>query len=245
LDTIPTSTTPRSTNRRLAALAVALCCAFASLEAQTRRPAPKRPAAPAPAPVIKTEPAMMTCPQVLGEGVRTKRQFCDVLIGRDPAGGILITLPPHAGTLTLTFDLHNRHTYSEELVRTGKAYSRYTATIGVLTLDNTLISRAIVQNEFRTQADLVDRISGGGGASGLKAVAPTGTEPVSILIPEETMQVSILGEKLSVVRPDNTDTFNATGRPMAIISNVMVEYKPPPPKPVRRPAARHPATPKK
>ena len=121
---------------------------------------------------------MMTCPQVLGEGVRTKRQFCDVLIGRDPAGGILITLPPHAGTVTLTFDLHNRHTYSEELVRTGKAYSRYTATIGVLTLDNTLISRAIVQNEFRTQADLVDRISGGSGASGLKAVAPTGTEAV-------------------------------------------------------------------
>jgi hypothetical protein len=237
LDTIPTSTTPRSTSRRLAALAVVLWCAFASLEAQTRRTAPRRPAAP-PAPAVKTEPAMITCPQLLGEGVRTKRQFCDVLIGRDPAGGILITLPPHAGTVTLTFDLHNRHTYSEELVRAGKAYSRYTATIGVLTLDNTLIARAIVQNEFRTQADLVDRISGGGGASGLKAVAPTGTEPVSIVIPEEAMQVSILGEKLSVVRPDNTDTFNATGRPMAIISNVMVEYKPPPPKPARRPARR-------
>jgi len=219
---------------------------FASLEAQTRRTAPPRPAAPAPAPASKIEPAMMTCPQVLGEGVRTKRQFCDVLIGRDPAGGILITLPPHGGPVTLTFDLHNRHTYSEELVKTGKAYSRYTATIGVLTLDNTLISRAIVQNEFRTQADLVDRISGGGGASGLKAVAPTGTEAVSIVIPEEAMQVSILGEKLSVVRPDNTDTFNATGRPMAIVSNVTVEYTPPPPpRAARRPAARRPATPKK
>lgn len=185
---------------------------------------------------------MVTCPQVLGEGVRTKRQFCDVLIGRDPAGGILIALPPHAGTVTLTFDLHNRHTYSEELVRTGKAYSRYTATIGVLTLDNTLISRAIVQNEFRTQADLVDRISGGSGAAGLKAVAPTGTEAVSIVIPEEAMQVSILGEKLTVVRPDNTDSFSAVGRPMAIVSNVMVEYRPPPPpRPARRPAARRPA----
>jgi hypothetical protein len=219
-----------------------VCCAFGSLEAQTGRTAPRRPAAPAPPPASKTEPAMMTCPQVLGEGVRTKRQFCDVMIGRDPAGGILITLPPHAGTVTLTFDLHNRHTFSEELVRTGKAYSRYTATIGVLTLDNTLIARAIVQNEFRTQADLVDRIAGGSGAAGVKAVAPTGTEAVSIVIPEAAMQVSILGEKLSVVRPDNTDTFNATGRPMAIISNVMVEYKPPPPpKPARRPAARRPA----
>ena len=169
---------------------------------------------------------MVTCPQVLGAGVRTKRWYCDVLIGRDPAGGILVTLPPHAGPVTLTFDLHNRHTYSEEQVSANRAYHRYTATIGVLTLDNTLVSRAIVQNEFRTQADLVDRITGGSGASGLKAVAPTGSEPVSIVIPEEAMQVSILGEKLSVVRVDGDDTFSASGRPMAVISNVMVEYPP-------------------
>ena len=225
-----------------AALTVGVCLSAPPLYGQTRRPAPRRPAAPA-APVTKTEPAMLTCPQMLGEGVRTKRQFCDVLIGRDPAGGILVTLPPHTGTVTLTLDLHNRHTYSEELVRTGKAYRRYTATVGVLTLDNTLISRAIIQNEFRAEADLVDRISGGSGASGLKAVAPTGTEPVSIVIPAEAMQVSILGEKLSVVRPDNPpDNFSAIGRPMAIISNVMVEYRPPPPpRPVRRPPARRPA----
>ena len=188
----------------------------------------------------------MTCPQVLGAGVRTKREYCDVLIGRDPAGGILVTLPPHTGPVTLSFDLHNRHTFSEEQVRLNRAYHRYTATIGVLTLDNTLVSRAIVQNEFRTQADLVDRITGGSGASGLKAVAPTGTEPVSIVIPEEAMQVSILGEKLSVVRVDGDDTFSASGRPMAVISNVMVEYKPPPPpRPARRPAARRPAAPAK
>jgi hypothetical protein len=185
---------------------------------------------------------MMMCPQVLGEGVRTKRSYCDVLIGRDVAGGILITLPAHTGPVTLSFDLHNRHTYSEELVKTNRGYSRYTATIGVLTLDNTLVSRAIVQNEFRTQADLVDRISGGSGAGGLKAVAPTGTESVSIVIPEEAMQVSILGEKLSVVRVDGNDTFSVPGRPMAIISNVTVEYRPPPPaRPARRPAARRPA----
>jgi hypothetical protein len=218
------------------ALALGVCLA-APADAQTRRTAPRRPAAAQPA--TKTEPAMMMCPQVLGEGVRTKHTYCDVLIGRDVAGGILITLPPHSGPVTLTFDLHNRHTYSEELVKANRAYSRYTATIGVLTMDNTLVSRAIVQNEFRTQADLVDRISGGGGVGGLKAVAPTGTESVSIVIPEEAMQVSILGEKLSVVRPDNVDNFNASGRPMAIISNVMVEYGPP--RAVRRPPARRPA----
>jgi hypothetical protein len=33
----------------------------------------------------------------------------------------------------LTFDLHNLHLYSEELVKARRAYARYTATIGVLT----------------------------------------------------------------------------------------------------------------
>jgi hypothetical protein len=235
-------TTPRSTSRRAWALAALLCCALTPLTAQTRRTTPRRPAPPPP-PALKTEPAMMTCPQVLGEGVQTKRLYCDVLIGRDPMSGILVTLPPHTGPVTLSFDLHNRHTYSEELVRSKRAYSRYTATIGVLTLDNTLISRAIVQNEFRSEADLVDRIGGGSGTSGLKAVAPTGTEPVSIAIPEEAMQVSILGEKLSVVRVDGPDNFNAPGRPIAIVSNVMIEYRPPP---VRAPArSARPPAPKK
>ena len=30
---------------------------------------------------------MVTCPQVLGQGVRTKRQYCDVLIGETRRAG--------------------------------------------------------------------------------------------------------------------------------------------------------------
>ena len=55
-------------------------------------------------------------------------------------------------------------------------------------------------------------------------------------------QVSVLGEKLSVMRPDGVDNFNGPGRPIATISNVMLEYRPgPPPKkaPVK-PAAKAP-----
>ncbi len=198
--------------------------------AQTAKP-PATPAAPA----TVTEPAMAVCPQVLGEGVRTRRVFCDVLVGRDPAGGILVTLPPHTGPVTLQFDLHNRHVYSEDLVKANRAYHRYTASIGVLTMDNTLISRAIVQSEFRAASDLVDRVSGGGGPGGLKAVAPTGTEPITVVIPAEVEQVSILGEKLDVVRIDGPDNFSAAGRPMALVSNLTVTYQPPPPpRPARR-----------
>ncbi len=199
---------------------------------QTKRPPARKPAAPAPAPVTK-EPAVFHCPSLLGEGVETKRSFCDVLTGRDQAEGIIVAIPAHTGPVTLTFDLHNRHTYSEELVKTNRGYRRYTATIGALTADNTLLSRAIIQNEFRTQADLLDRVGGGAGPGGVKAVAPTGLETITLTIPAEENSVSILGEKLSVIRPDGTDNFSAPGRPVALVSNVMLEYRPAPP---RRPA---------
>ena len=133
------------------------------------------------------------------------------MTGRDPAAGMLITLPPHRGPVTLTFDLHNRHTYSEEQMKANRAFARYTATIGVLTMDNTLISRAVVQNEFRKAADLVDRIGGGAGPGGVKAVAPTGSEHITITIPEEENQVSLLGEKLTVERADGSATYTLAG----------------------------------
>jgi hypothetical protein len=178
----------------------------------------------------------MMCPNPLGQGVQTGTTFCDVLTGRDPADGILVDLPPHVGTARISFDLHNRHMYSEELIKSNRAYRRYTATIGVLTMDNTLLSRAVVQNEFRAASDLIDRIGGGAGPGGVKAVAPTGTEAVSIEIPEGEDRVSILGEKLLVERLDGTDNFTLPGQPVAIISNVMLEYRPAPPK--RAPAPR-------
>lgn len=209
--------------------------------AQTRRPA-RRPATP-PAPALKKIAPEMICPTPLGPGVNTNQNFCDVMIGRDPAAGILIKLPPHRGSITLTFDLHNRHTYSAEQVKAGRAFTRYTATIGVLTMDNTLISRAVVQTEFRTAADLVDRVGGGAGPGGVKAVAPTGVEAISVAIPDTEDEVSILGEKLMVERADGNATYTQSGRPIADISNVMIEFRPGPAKPA--PKTQKPAGPRR
>jgi hypothetical protein len=219
--------------RRRCLTLIALLAA-SPLEAQSGR---SRKPAPPPPPV--TMPADMTCPTPLGQGVQSKRAFCDVLSGREPSEGIIVRLPPHRGPATLRFDLHNRQTYSEEQVKANRAYARYTATVGVLTMDNTLITRAVVESEFRTARDLVDRIAGGAGPGGVKAVAPTGTEPIVVMIPEAETQVSILGEKVTVDRLEGNATYTSPGRPIAVISNVTVEYQPPPPKPPpKRPAAR-------
>ncbi|HEY6212467.1 MAG TPA: hypothetical protein VIW45_09290 [Vicinamibacterales bacterium] len=209
------------------ALVVAMLALAIPAFGQGRKPAARKPAVPPPAASKKETPEII-CPNELGVGVKTRLRFCDVMTGRDPAGGIRIALPPHRGPVTLTFDLHNRHTYSEEQVRAKRAYARYTATVGVLTMDNTLISRAVVQNEFRTAADLVDRVGGGAGG-GVKAVAPTGSESITISIPETENEVSILGEKLTVERQDGSATYTQPGRPVADVSNVMIEYRPAPP----------------
>jgi hypothetical protein len=194
---------------------------------QTRRkpskPAPKPPAA-------REEPANVRCPALLGAGVKSGREFCDVLTGREPAEGVLIAIPPHTGPAIVSFDLHNRHTYSEQQVRAGKGFVEYSATIGLLTLDNTLVSRAVVRSSFRTAADLVDRISGGAGPGGVKAVAPVGTEAIQIEVGPNVNEVSLLGERLAVEQLDGRETFTAPGRPIAIVSNVRVEYRPAPPK---------------
>jgi len=218
---------------RRALIALIAAASIAPLVAQTRKPPATRRPPPAAAP--KTEAPEITCPAPLGVGVKTKLSFCEVLAGRDPAGGVLIRIPPHRGPATLTFDLHNLHLYSEEQVKAKRAFTRYMATIGVMTMDNTLINRAIVQNEFRTAADLVDRVGGGAGPGGVKAVAPTGREPVAIAVDEADEQVSLLGEKLTVEGMTGApQTFSQPGRPIAVISNVMVEYRPAPPKPQGR-----------
>ena len=223
-----------------AAIALALAAPAASQTAAPKKPAARSAAKPA-APRRVSEPGEVTCPNLLGVGVASQLQFCDVLTGRNPAEGVIIRLPPHRGVLTLNFDLHNRHTYSEEAVRAGKAYANYTATIGALAMDGTLISRAVVRSEFRSAKDLLDRISGGAGPRGLKAVAPVGTERIAIDVPENVDTVSLLGEKLTVLGRNGTETFVAVQRPIAAVSNITVDYQPgaqPPVKPAPKPTVK-------
>src|SRR5262245_8270577 len=89
-------------------VAAAMLVAVATPIAQTRRSTAK----PAPPAAMVKEPAKVNCPQALGQGLQTSRAFCDVVITRDPAEGVIVQLPAHTGAVTLTFDLHNRHTYS-------------------------------------------------------------------------------------------------------------------------------------
>jgi hypothetical protein len=204
-------------------LSCALTLSAESVDAMQGRRATKPK--PAPPPAMKTEPAQVKCAELLGTGAKTGATYCFVLAGRDPAEGVIVNLPPHTGEAILTFDLHNRHTYSEEEMRAGRKYAKYSAVIGVLTMESELLERGAVQSEFRTAADLYERITGGAGPGGVKAVAPLGREQVSIRVPQAVDQVSLLGEVLEAVTAAGRETA-AAGRPVALVSNMTVQYRP-------------------
>jgi len=225
--------------RVLTLLAVALMF-VASADAQTRkrttpaRKAPAKKAAPKKpvAPTKKIEPAVVTCPAQLGMGVGSKLEFCDVLTSRTAPEGVRIAIPPHKGEATLLFDLHNRHTYSEQLVKAGRGFADYTATIIVASMDGYVLGRGVVNSQFRTVKDLLDRVSGGAATGGVKAVAPIGS------VGADVTEVSLVGEKLTVRTLDGVENYTSPGRPIAVVSNVQVEYVPgPAPKaPAAKPA---------
>lgn len=217
--------------RRCAALAVALAILTAPAAAQRRRPAAKRK--PPPPPPLQVAAAQLQCPEPLGTGVRTGASYCFVLAGGDPAQGAIVTIPPHTGTAALTFNLHNRHTYSEEEMRTGRTFAKYNAVIAALTLKGVLLGRGAVQTEFRSAKDLFERIKGGAGPGGVKAVAPLGNEFVRIEIPQDVNEVSLLGELFEGMTALGRET-TSPGRPVAVVSNVQVEFRAATAKPATR-----------
>jgi hypothetical protein len=179
----------------------------------------------------------MQCPSILGNGLQTQRLYCDVLGGPDPGGALRVTLPPHAGPLTLFFTLHNRQTYSESEVKAGRAFARYTATVQVAAATGETLGEAVVQSEFRTERDLVERIAGGAGG-GPKAIAPTGSERVVFTVPEGVLEVALVGARLTIERVGGTEVVTAPGRPYVVVSGVEIEYRPAPPPPPPRPQRR-------
>jgi hypothetical protein len=190
----------------------------------TRRPA-RPPVKPAPTELVREQP-LMQCPSILGNGLTTQRLYCDVLAGTDLASGLRVNVPPHTGPATLYLVLHNRQTYSESEIKAGRGFARYTATLRLVSGTGDLIGTAIVRSEFRQARDLVERIGGGAGPGGVKAVAPTGSEPVALEIPEAVTEVVLLGDRVRIERLDGSEEILTPGRPIAVASQIEIEYRP-------------------
>lgn len=167
------------------------------------------------------------CAADLGTGVKSKRRFCDVIVSAVPAESVTVPLPARTGTATLLFDLHNRFTVPVVTGQPLLAYQRHEAVVTVIRPNGVVISKAAAIREFRATTDLFDLIAGGGRPGGYKAIAPGPAESIRVAIPAGLTSVGITGLRLSVrTSAAGPEVFDTPGRPVAILSNVRVEYRP-------------------
>jgi hypothetical protein len=170
--------------------------------------------------------AESTCAAQLGSGVKSQRPFCDVLIGSSPDESVGIAIPPYTGTATLQFDLHNRFTVPAIMVPGPLTFARHEALVSVIRPTGAVIGKAAVVREFRDLTDLFDQIGGGSNPGGVKAVAPGQAESIRVVVPAGLASVGIVGTRLTVLTRMSQEVFDTPGRPVAIVSNVRVQYRP-------------------
>ena len=198
--------------------AIAIIAAMTTLHAAQTKPATAKPAQ------RSTQDA--TCVSELGAGIESKRRFCDVLVGKAAAESVLLRIPPHSGPATLSFDLHNRFDLPLPSVSAANAYARHDALIAVIRATGQVLGRATVMKEYRQPQDLFDRIAGGGRPGGVKAIAPGPPDSWRFTIPAGVPAVGIVGIRLRMITAAADDVFDAAGRPVAIVSNLRVDYAP-------------------
>jgi hypothetical protein len=165
------------------------------------------------------------CASNLGTGVKTNRQFCDVIIASSAAESVSMTIPARTGAATLMFDLHNRFPVPAANIDPVQAFTSHVAVVAVIKSTGELIERTAVSREYRTIADLFDRITGPARGSAPKNIAPGQPQPVRVTIPAGVTGIGIVGTRIEEWRAAGRFTYD-NSRPIAIVSNWRIEYTP-------------------
>ena len=166
------------------------------------------------------------CASDLGAGLKTRRRFCDVIIASTARESVSVAIPPHAGAAVLLFDLHNRFTVPPASADLAQAFMRNTAVIAVIRPTGEVIEPAAVSREYRTTADLFDRIAGAGRGSPPKIVAPGQAQAVRVEIPAGITSVGIVGTRLEEWRSTGRGSYDTPNKAIAMVSNLRLEYIP-------------------
>lgn len=177
--------------------------------------------------LLRPAPDVLTtysCSADLGIGLKSKRKFCDIIVGAAVTDGVRMTIPAHQGPTTLRFDLHNRYTLPSTVTSPADLYARHTAIVAILNQAGQVVGRAAVARELRTEVDVFDRVGGGVGPGGAIMVAPGRPEPVVLELPEAVSAIAVVGVSLESASLGEQRTFTTAGRPVAVGSNFRIEY---------------------
>jgi hypothetical protein len=198
----------------------ALAAALPAQQRGGRATTPAKPAAPA-GPVASVLKA--ACASPLGKGVKTSREFCDVIVAATGVGSVSMDIPAHTGPATLFVDLHPRFEVAEG--DAARLFQRHTSVVAIVGPTGDVIDRAVAIGEFRSVADLYDRVAGTG-PGGFKVVAPGPATPIKVTIPAGVTGIGIVGLRVEIMNRFNTQAFPEPGRPVAVVSSWRIEYIP-------------------
>lgn len=187
-----------------------------------RATAPAKPPAPA-VPVSTVTQA--GCVSPLGKGVRTSREFCDVIVAATGADSVSMGIPPHGGAATLLFDLHPRFEVTAPDGDPARLFQRHVSVVAIVGPTGDVITTVAAAGEFRSTTDLYDRMAGAA-AGGFKAVAPGMPTPIKVAIPAGVTSIGIVGLRVEIANRIGKQAYPDPGRPVGIVSNWRIEYIP-------------------
>ena len=204
---------------RIVPLAIGIVLAASATVPAAQRGQTKRPATP------QKISHVVTCAVPLGSGVKSKREFCDVMIATEPLRSVSVDIPAHTGPATLLFDLHAHFNVPPTATEPAQAFERHTASIAIIKPTGEVIDRGALVAEYRTVQNLFDRIAGDG-PGGVKVVAPGPALSQRFTLPAGLTSFGIVGTRLEVLTTTGKSSFDTPGRPVAMLSNLRVEFTP-------------------
>jgi len=163
------------------------------------------------------------CASPLGEGVKSKRAFCDVIISPTGAGSVSLEIPPHTGQSILYFDLHPRFEVSQPDGNPMALFQRHRPVVAVVGPTGDVIDRAATEGEYRSVTDLIDRLPGQKPGE-YKVVGPGAPTTVKVFIPASVSSVGIVGLRVEIANRFQQQSYPEPNRPVAIVSNWRIEY---------------------
>jgi hypothetical protein len=165
------------------------------------------------------------CKSPLGEGVKNKKSYCDVIIAATGDESVSIQIPPHTGASTLYFDLHPRFELSQPDSNPAAAFQAHWPVIAIVGPTGDVIDRAAGFGEYRSAADLDDRLAGQG-PGGFKVVGPGKPTSIKISIPAGISAIGIVGLRVEIANRFQKLAYPEPGRPVAVVSNWRIVYTP-------------------
>jgi hypothetical protein len=102
----------------------------------------------------------------------------------------------------------------------AQAFTSETAVVAVVRSTGEVIDRAVASREFRTVADLFDRLAGA------NATAPGPSVPVRITIPAGVTAIGLVGVRLEEWKASGRGAYATPKRSIALASNFRLEFTP-------------------